>query len=199
MKAVIPLLLVLLLVPITNVTAQGTDPLSLLNAYVAAVNSGDVERATASYADDAVITTPRGTKITGKEAIRQWLQGGINAKTQLVVVNAHVVGDAVTWTIWERADFWVRLGIAPVETRNRFARGGKIASRTIYYAPKSLARIRRAWCTPQAKDVLIVGLSCSEYTQLAKAHTESLAVNLKPLSAETDYESLQNYLSPLRW
>lgn len=63
MKIIAPLVLVLLLVPTTKVPAQSNDPLSLLNALVAAEGSRDVEEATALYADDAVITNTRGRKV----------------------------------------------------------------------------------------------------------------------------------------
>jgi hypothetical protein len=181
-----------------NVTAQGTDPLSLLNAVVAAYNSGDVERATALYAADAVITNTRGRKFPSKEAIRQFIQTSVNARIHLEVENPQVAGDAVTWTDRESTDSLVRLGIAPVEIKIQLvAQGGKIKADTRYYPPKSLARVRRACKTPQAQDVLLFGQSCSEFIQHAKAQTESVAANLKPYSVEMDFMSLQGYLSPI--
>ncbi len=198
MKAVIPLLLVLLLVPITKVTAQGTDPLSLVEAVDAALNSGDVAKTTAFYADDAVFTNSRGRKISGKEAIRAVIQANVNARIHVELVNPHVVGDAVTVTIWESNDSYVRLGVAPVEIESRVVvQGGKIKSRTLYYPPGTLVRIQRACESPQALGVLLFGQSCSDFLQQAKAHTRSVAANLKPYTAETDFMSLQGYLSPL--
>lgn len=197
MKIIAPLVLVLLLVPTTKAAAQSNDPLSLLNALVAAEGSRDVEGATALYADDAVITNTRGRKVIGKEAIRRFVQGNVNAGIQDRVANPHVVGDAVTWSVWESTDFYVKLGVAPIEIKGRIvAQGGKIKSSTAYFPPTSLVKIRQACTTPQAQGILLFGQSCNEFLQQAKAQTESVAATLKPYSAETDYKSLQDYLNP---
>ena len=200
MKAAIPLLLVLLLVPITDVTAQGIDPLSVVVGFWTAADTGSAEAAVTFWADDAVFTNSRGAKIIGRNAIRGVIQAAINAGLHLgPIINPQVTGDTVKWTTMERTDFWVRLGIAPVEIKTQgVVQNGKIKSISNYYPPTSLVRIQRACENPQAQGVLLFGgQSCSDFLQRAKAYTRSIAANLKPFSAETDFMSLQGYLSPL--
>lgn len=200
MKAVIPLLLVLLLVPIANVTAQGTDPLSVIKGAKAAYDAGNVEAAVAFYADDAVITNTRGRKIIGKDAIRRFIQGNLKAGTRSgEMLNPQVTGDSVTWAEMERTDFFVKLGIALTEVRTQVVvQNGKINSTNSYRPPLSLVRIQQACENPQAQGVLLYGQSCSEFVQQSKAQTRSVAATLKPFSVETDFKSLEGYLSPLK-
>lgn len=42
-------------------------------AWVDAYNAGDVDKASASYADDALLMPPDSPSVSGREAIKQWL------------------------------------------------------------------------------------------------------------------------------
>ena len=68
--AITALFLATLLVSGVIVHAQATDPLSIADAYLAALNAGDVEAAVAFFADDAVRTSGP-VQVTGKDEIRR--------------------------------------------------------------------------------------------------------------------------------
>ena len=44
-------------------------------AWVEAYNAGDADKASGSYADDALLMPPDAPGVTGREAIKQWLAG----------------------------------------------------------------------------------------------------------------------------
>lgn len=47
--------------------------------WVDAYNAGDADKASASYADDALLMPPDAPSVTGKEAIKQWLATDMTA------------------------------------------------------------------------------------------------------------------------
>ena len=54
--------------------AQATDPLAVVTAYEAAVNAHDADAGLALFADGAVVTSPPGQQVMGREQIRGRLQ-----------------------------------------------------------------------------------------------------------------------------
>lgn len=198
MKLLTPLFFVLLLVPTTNITAQGTDPLSVVKGFRAAYNDGNVEAAVNFYANDAEITNTRGRKFIGKKAIRKFTQNNLAAGERVASGDPKVTGDAATLIARVTTDFYVKLGVAPIGISGRWiVRDGKIKSETHYFPPISLVKIRQACASPQAQGVLLFGQPCNEFLEQAVAQTKSVVATLKPYSAETDYKSLQGYLSPI--
>jgi ketosteroid isomerase-like protein len=96
---VIGLLVILALGIVSCGTAGSTemDPAAVMDAYTAAINSGDVEAALALVADDAVYERPAGT-FNGKAEIRGFIEDLIarNAQVQLIG-ERQVNGEVVSW------------------------------------------------------------------------------------------------------
>jgi len=179
MKVIAPLLTVLLLLPVANVTAQGTDPLSVAKRYSAAQDAGEVETALAFFADDAVITNTRGSKVmTTRGFIESNVKAGMHEGE---LINPQVAADTVTWSVMERTNFFLKLGITLIEVRAQaVVQDGKIKSLDKYYPPESLERLRRACESPQGQDISLFGQSCTEFLKQAEARTKSVFANLKP-------------------
>jgi ketosteroid isomerase-like protein len=82
--------------------AQGTDPLSIVNAWLDALNAGDIDTALSYLSDDAVVTmVPPGTPgddgiFTGKEEVRGWYEGLVAAKGVATLSDCQVEGESVT-------------------------------------------------------------------------------------------------------
>ena len=76
---------------------QPTDPAAVMDAYTAAINAHDVEKALSYVADDAVYHRPAGD-FNGKGEIRGFIEGLIarNVKVELIGQRA-VEGERVTW------------------------------------------------------------------------------------------------------
>ncbi|MFO1499268.1 MAG: CHRD domain-containing protein [Verrucomicrobiota bacterium] len=75
------------------------DPGAVIDAHTAALNAGQLEAALALVADDAVFDRPLPTGVlTGKAAIRSYLQDLIAHKPQIQLIGLHTVdGENVRW------------------------------------------------------------------------------------------------------
>jgi uncharacterized protein (TIGR02246 family) len=128
------------------VQAQATDPVAVKNAFDAALNAGDVERALATFAPDARFTTPGGNVLTGSQQIRAYLQELVAQNYRADVLETRLTGPE---TVFSRAtiglDQFRRLGLASVEaTAEVVVRGGRITSFTSALTPAAAARLQAA-------------------------------------------------------
>jgi len=83
--------------------AQTDSPVAVVDAFIAAENARNVDRALALFADDAVISeSPDAPPVlvhTGKEAIRAYLQRLVDGYVAVEVINPPtLVGEYVEWT-----------------------------------------------------------------------------------------------------
>ena len=103
-----------------------TDPISVINTFHEALNSGDVDGMLAVIADDAVISS--GGTFASKDEIRGWAQALVDSKNRVVAqTDFEVTGDEVGWIAEVEVDgtpAGKRIGEAVV-------RGGKIRSLTL--------------------------------------------------------------------
>jgi quercetin dioxygenase-like cupin family protein len=134
-----------------GVSSQGTAPASVVQAYIRAVNSHNVDAVLALYADDAVhevIPPPAGARsiYIGKAQIRQFYQQTVVNHDHLEVVGTpHVVGDKAMYTKRIASDSFRRLGLATVDASIvAIVQGGKFASYTAAVTPDSLAKLQAA-------------------------------------------------------
>lgn len=145
-------LAVLLLSP-TGVSAQGTDPESVIKTLHGALNDKDVDAAIALVADDAVVTVippPPDTPgvFTGKEQIRAWYEGLVAQNFEIELSNFQVDGDNVTWLSKASIDDWRALGVAPLDfTSEGVVQDGLVKSYTVTMTEDSLARLGAALAT----------------------------------------------------
>jgi ketosteroid isomerase-like protein len=90
--------------------AQATDPLSVMKASLDAINAGNVDVAVATFADDAVFTTPTGS-FKGKDQIRSAIMADVANHVQIEATNFQVAGDKVTYSFKQSNDRLRGLGI----------------------------------------------------------------------------------------
>ena len=128
---------------------------NLVLASVNALNGGDVEGATAYFADDAVVKLvglppSEPDTFTGKPAVRAWLEGlrATNFTIQLEVQKVEgdaVISKALTWSDPTR-----QLGIAPLMgIEVDIVRDGKIAQAIWTISPESQAKMQAAMMQTQ--------------------------------------------------
>ena len=143
--AITALFLATLLVSGVIVHAQATDPLSIADAYLAALNAGDVEAAVAFFADDAVRTSGP-VQVTGKDEIRRDVERLVAMRVSVETVGPRqVAGDRVTWLQNVSTDGARNLGAAPFQVDAELVgQGGKIKSYTTTVRPESQARLDAA-------------------------------------------------------
>lgn len=133
------------------------DPGSLIKDLVGVLNAGNIEAATAFFADDATQTQqppPSGTSgvRTGKEQIRGFYKGLLDDHFSVELSNVKVAGDKVTYTCTFSTDSYKKMGVAPLVTvEEAVFVGGKIKSQTITVTPESLEKIQAAMAAVQAK------------------------------------------------
>jgi ketosteroid isomerase-like protein len=105
------------------------DPVAVVKAFDAACNAGDIERAMAFFAGDAVVRVPVEPGVhTGKQQIRAWLQPQMR-HFRVAPRNQRVTGNTVTWEITVTGDLVRQAGSTAIkETAKAIVRGGKITS-----------------------------------------------------------------------
>jgi ketosteroid isomerase-like protein len=135
----------------------------VVQAYIRAVNSHNVDAVLAVYADDAVheVIAPDADVYIGKARIRQFYQQTAANHDHLAVVGTvHVVGDKVMYTKRIASDSFRRLGIAtPLDAFVvAVVRAGKFASYTAVFTPTSLAKLQVAIAAANMKAVKVFPL-----------------------------------------
>ncbi len=127
-------------------TTRTADILAVVQAFDAACNANEVDRALELFADDAVVTqlpppSPDPGMYRGKQQIRAWLELLLQ-QFHVAARNYRAAGERVTWDATISADVLRRMGLASVEdTIEAVVREGKIASFTLTISPDSLSQI----------------------------------------------------------
>jgi ketosteroid isomerase-like protein len=154
-------LLAVLLGPLAHASAQGTDPVSVIEGFVSALNAGNEDAAMAFYANDAVRTRvpspiPGTSGIyVGTDDIRKDLKTQLAANVQIKNSNYQVNGDKVTWTARFSNDTTNKLGISPLDAVGEATvLGGKIKTHTTTLTPESLAKQKAAQAAQSAPATL---------------------------------------------
>jgi hypothetical protein len=87
-----------LLVACQSTTPEPIDPTSVIDAYIAAINAHDVEKALQFVANDAVYS-PQGNQIKGKSEIRKFIEDNMTQLIRVERVGEYKVdGERVSWT-----------------------------------------------------------------------------------------------------
>ena len=124
--------------------AQTTDPASVVDAFDATLNAGNVEATLALFAPDAVIRTQGGT-YRGTAQIRSLLSELVAQHISFDSANHQVNGDTEKHSSNVSRDDWRSWGIAWLDaTAEVVVQGGKIRSFTVTYTPDSLERLQAA-------------------------------------------------------
>ena len=158
--------------------AQTPGPEAVYQKFLDARNAGDANGAIAAWADDSIFINSRGIQRVGQDEVAKIIRSSISAHTKNTVLSSQEEGSRVRSIENETTDFYEKLGVAPVEFINdTIVEGGKIKSHVAYIAPKEIVRLNRACGTPDAKDLLMFGLTCAEFVRLARARTETLGLH----------------------
>jgi len=135
---------VMLVMASQSAMAQATDPLSVMKASLDAINAGDVDVAVATFADDAVFTTPTGS-FKGKDQIRSAIMADVANHVQIEATNFQVAGDKVTYSFKQSNDRLRGLGIDFINGNSEaIIQNGKIMSLAGTLTPESRAAIQKA-------------------------------------------------------
>jgi ketosteroid isomerase-like protein len=138
--------------------AQEPDPMSIVNAWVAALNAGDIDGALSYVADDAVATIvpPQpGTSgvFTGKEEIRGWYEIIVGEHGVTTLSDCQVEGETVTCVNTYATDSITALGLdSLVAEWVAVVRDGKLQSYSWTITEESLAELMAAM-PPEAMPV----------------------------------------------
>jgi len=131
--------------------AQGTDPMAVVNAWVEALNAGNIEAALSYLADDAVLTfvpppTPGDDGIfSGKKEIRGWYEGLVKAKGVTTKGNCQIKGEKVTCLDTYTDTGLQGMGVDSLEMEwAATVRDGKIQGYTATITPGALAKLEAA-------------------------------------------------------
>jgi uncharacterized protein (TIGR02246 family) len=94
--------------PIANAQATqsavtGADATAVINGFIEAINTGNLDAAMQFFTDDATFTDPDGNVATGKDAIRNVFREQIRLHNQLGAVNIQVTGNTATWIMQTRS------------------------------------------------------------------------------------------------
>jgi hypothetical protein len=122
--------------------------MTVVNAWAAALNAGDVEAALSYLADNAVLTFVPPTMpgddgiFTGKEEIRAWYQGLVAAKGVTTLSDCKVEGEKVM-CLDTYADAGLQgIGVDFLEAELVVTvRGGKIQGYTVTMTSETLAKL----------------------------------------------------------
>ena len=143
--------LAVLLGPLASASGQGTDPVSVIEGFVGALNAGDEDAAMAYYANGAVRTRvpspiPGTSGIyTGTDEIRKDLKTQLAGHIQIKNGNYQINGDKVTWTAKFSNDALNKLGISQLgAVGEATVVGGKIKTHITTLTPESLAEQKAA-------------------------------------------------------
>jgi ketosteroid isomerase-like protein len=115
-----------------DMSSTGNDPATLVKAFDAACNAGDIERVMAFFAENAVLKSAQDPKIyTGKQQIREWFAPQMN-HIHIVSKNHQVTGDTVTWEGTLSGDLVKQMGSDAFEQiAEAIVQDGKIVSFTL--------------------------------------------------------------------
>jgi hypothetical protein len=144
---------VLLALPVV-LYAQEPDPMSIINAWVEALNAGDIDAALSYLADDAVvqIVPPApGTSgvFTGKGEVRGWYETVVGQNGLTALSDCQVDGETVTCVNTYAEDSFRSLGIDTVVGEwVAVVQEGKLQSYTFTMSDESLAALMAAMTPP---------------------------------------------------
>jgi ketosteroid isomerase-like protein len=120
--------------------AQETDPLTVINSWLEALNAGDVDTALSYLADDAQIEPDQ--VYSGKEEIRGWYENLVGGNGVSTVSDCQVDGETVTCNSTYSDDGLQAMGVDYLEgTLVLILQDGKIHSYTFTPSPESLAKL----------------------------------------------------------
>jgi hypothetical protein len=131
-RIVVALLLIAVVtlpMPVAPTMAQAPNPATVVDAYTAAINAGNVDAALEFVADNAVYMRPAG-QFVGKDQVRGFIQELVSRGAAIELLGEReVYGEYVTWR--SRVAFGSP-GAGPAEVRN-LARSVVIDGKIVFH------------------------------------------------------------------
>ena len=132
--------------------ASSDDPAALIEAYVAAVNAGDLEGILALYDDDAVhifLPTADGSPgvCRGKGEFRMWYEQSVANADRIELEDGTVVvdGNQATYVARLTSEPWTKLGLDALAATSEFvAIDGRIMTHVVLLTPESVRTLQGA-------------------------------------------------------
>ena len=131
---------------------SGDDPAAVIDAYIAAVNAGDLEAILDLYADDAVhifLPTPDGSAgvCLGKEQFRMWYEQSLANGDRVEVEDGTLAvdGNQATYLTRISSEPWRALGLESLEAKaDLVVIDGHIATHLVTLTPDSVRALQAA-------------------------------------------------------
>jgi ketosteroid isomerase-like protein len=132
--------------------ASGDDPAAVIDAYLAAVNAGDLEAILKLYADDAVhifLPTPDGSAgvCLGKSNFRMWYEQSLanGDRVELEDGTLAVDGNQATFLTQIASGPWRTLGVETLEAKaDLVVIDGRIMTHVVTLTPESVRKLQAA-------------------------------------------------------
>jgi ketosteroid isomerase-like protein len=151
--------------------ARESDPVIVTRSFFGAWASSNVDDLMQFMANDAVVVTSGGLRLSGEPALRRALGGlkGLQNRDYEVRLDGdRVAAHGKTYGFVPYVD----LGVEPGEWDSSIVvKDGRIAYYEWYYTPEFNTNLERA-CL-QRPDYVITGIRCLDFSARAKTHTES--------------------------
>ena len=158
--------------PHTRAGAGHADPLSTVQALMDAEQAFDLDRAMSLFADGAVIVNAAGARTAGADNLKLFLDEDMWFNDSFTLEQPLVEDNRVSWTKSVTANFYSKLGVAPVQFA--FAaviNNGKIESIVAHVPRSEIARIEAA-CQRNEAEPMIYGRNCNEFIQYLKKQAD---------------------------
>ena len=131
------------------IAVQEDDPATIIEAYVAAVNAGDLEGILALHDDDAVhiaLPTADGSAgiCRGKGEFRMWYEQSVAANDRVEVIDDSLAvnGNQATFTARVASDPWRELGLETLEAKTDIVViDGRIMTHLMTLTPESVRQL----------------------------------------------------------
>jgi hypothetical protein len=128
------------------------DPAAVIEAYLAAVNAGDLDAILALYADDAIhifLPTPDGSAgvCYGKEQFTMWYEQSLanQDRVELEDGSLAVAGNQATYLTQIRSEPWRTLGLEALEAKaDLVVIDGRIMTHVVTLTPESVRQLQAA-------------------------------------------------------
>lgn len=137
--------LVLTILLVSSLRAQGLEVEAALKAREAALAAGDLHAILSVFADDAVVVTSSGRLLIGKEQIREWVQDQVRRHQHEEAGSRYGQGNKLSWAGKVYRDDWHTLEVSPLDVmQDAIIEGGKIKFFNTTFTPESMARLQAA-------------------------------------------------------
>ena len=138
--------------PVRFAASNEADPAAVIEAYIAAANSGDLEEILALYADDAFhihLPSADGSPgvCVGKDQFRMWYEQSLAHGERVALEEGSVAvdGNQASFRVSISSEPWSKLGLEALEAQSEMVViDGRIATHVVLLTPDSVRQLQAA-------------------------------------------------------